>query len=243
VAATRTDTVTVADGSFDLPVWLPASGSGPGLVLFQEIFGVGPYIRAVADRLAGLGYVVGAPDLFWRIERNWEADHDEAGLQASMGMIEKFDFASGVADAVAAVEKVRSLPEVSGGTGVIGFCLGGTFAWLMAAVAQPDVAVSHYGSGVAGALDQADSVSCPLIFHFGDSDPYLPNDQVEAIRRRVGKRDNVEIHVQPGAGHAFDNHESAMFWNEAAAAAAWARTVDFLQRYLPVEQAGRRVRR
>jgi len=237
MAATRTDTVTVADGSFDLPVWLPASGSGPGLVLFQEIFGVGPYIRAVGDRLAGLGYVVGAPDLFWRIERNWESAHDEAGLQASMGMIQKFDFGTGVADAVAAFEAVRSLPEVKGGTGVIGFCLGGTFDWLTAAATQPDVAISYYGSGVAGALDQADAVSCPVIFHFGDSDPYLPNDQVDAIRARVGDRETVEIHVQP-AGHAFDNHESAMFWNEAAAAAAWERTVAFLQRYLPIEQAG-----
>ena len=237
MVATRTDTVTVADGSFDLPVWLPASGSGPGLVLFQEIFGVGPYIRAVGDRLAGLGYVVGAPDLFWRIERNWESAHDEAGLQASMGMIQKFDFGTGVADAVAAFEAVRSLPEVKGGTGVIGFCLGGTFAWLTAAATQPDVAISYYGSGVAGALDQADAVSCPVIFHFGDSDPYLPNDQVDAIRARVGDRETVEIHVQP-AGHAFDNHESAMFWNEAAAAAAWERTVAFLQRYLPIEQAG-----
>jgi len=237
MAATRTDTVTVADGSFDLPVWLPASGSGPGLVLFQEIFGVGPYIRAVGDRLARLGYVVGAPDQFWRIERNWESAHDEAGLQASMGMIQKFDFAAGVADAVAAFEKVRSLPEVKGGTGVIGFCLGGTFAWLTAAATQPDVAISYYGSGVAGALDQADAVACPVIFHFGDSDPYLPNDQVDAIRARVGDRETVEIHVQP-AGHAFDNHESAMFWNEAAAAAAWEHTVDFLQRYLPVEQSG-----
>jgi carboxymethylenebutenolidase len=72
----------------------------------------------------------------------------------------------------------------------------------------------------------------PDVFHFGDNDPYLPNDQVDAIRARVGDRDNVEIHVQAGAGHAFDNHESAMFWNEGAAAAAWARTVDFLQRYL-----------
>jgi len=237
MAATRTDTVTVADGSFDLSVWIPASGSGPGLALFQEIFGVGSYIRAVGDRLARLGYVVGAPDLFWRIERNWEADHDEAGLQASMGLVQKFDFATGVADAVAAFEAVRSMAEVKGGTGVIGFCLGGTFAWLTAAAAQPDVAISYYGSGVAGALDQADAVTCPVIFHFGDSDPYLPNDQVDAVRARVGDRETVEIHVHP-AGHAFDNHEAAMFWNEAAAAAAWERTVDFLQRYLPVEQPG-----
>jgi carboxymethylenebutenolidase len=233
----RTDTVTVPDGAFDLHVWLPDAGSGPGLVLFQEVFGVGPYIRAVGQRLADLGYVVGAPDLFWRLERNWESTHDEAGLQASMAMVQKFDFGTGVADSVAAVAAVRALPEVSGGTGVIGFCLGGTLAWLVAAAADPDVAVSYYGSGVAGALAQADAVSCPIIFHFGDTDPYLPAEQIEAIRAEVGDREDVSIVVQAGAGHAFDNHESAMFWNETAARAAWVETLAFLERYLPVEQS------
>jgi len=230
----RTDSVVVGDDAFDLPVWLPESGHGPGIVLFQEIFGVGPYIHAVARRLADLGYVVGAPDVFWRLERNWHAGHDEAGLQASIGLASKFDFPQGVADCVAALERLRSLPEVRGGTGVMGFCLGGTLAWFVAAAADPDVAVSYYGSGVASGLGQAGEVTCPVIFHFGDSDPYLPNDQVDTIRAAVGGRDDVEIHVQPGAGHAFDNHEAEMFWNEVAAAAAWERTVDFLERNLPV---------
>jgi carboxymethylenebutenolidase len=234
----RTDAVTVPDGTFDLHVWVPDAGSGPGLVLFQEVFGVGAYIRAVGQRLADLGYVVGAPDLFWRLERNWEADHDQAGLQASMAMVQRFDFETGVADAVASVDAVRALPEVSDGTGVIGFCLGGTFAWLAAAATDPDVAVSYYGSGVAGALGQADAVACPVIFHFGDDDPYLPVEQIDAIRAAVGDREEVSIFVQAGAGHAFDNHESEMFWNEPAARAAWAETVAFLERYLPVEQPG-----
>jgi carboxymethylenebutenolidase len=220
----RVESVPAGDDAFDLPVWIPASGGGPGILVFQEIFGVGPYIHAVGQRLADLGYVAAAPDVFWRLTRNWHAGHDDAGLQASMAMVQKFDFATGVADAVASVDAVGALPEVSGGTGVIGFCLGGTFAWLMAAATDPDVAVIYYGSGVAGALGQADAVACPIIFHFGDSDPYLPNEQVDAIRASVGDRPDVEIHVQAGAGHAFDNHEAPMFWNEAAAAAAWERT-------------------
>ena len=101
---TRTDQVTVGDGAFDLHVWLPDAGSGPGILLIQEIFGVGPYIRAVAERLAGLGYVVGAPDVFWRIQRNWESGHDEQGLNDSLGMISKFDFAKGIEDCVAALD-------------------------------------------------------------------------------------------------------------------------------------------
>jgi carboxymethylenebutenolidase len=178
----RTDAVVVGDESFDLHVWVPEAGHGPGILLFQEIFGVGPYIRSVAERLAGLGYVVAAPDVFWRLQRNWEAGHDEAGLQASIGLVSSFDF-----------------PQ-----------------------------------GVAGGLDHAGAVTCPVIFHFGDNDPYLPNEQVDAIRASVGDRPDVEIHVQAGAGHAFDNHEAAMFWNEAAAAAAWERTVAFLRQHLPV---------
>jgi carboxymethylenebutenolidase len=231
---TRTDAVSVGDEAFDLHIWLPESGEGPGIVLFQEIFGVGAYIHAVAGRLAALGYVVGAPDVFWRVQRNWHGGHDQAGLEASMALAQKFDFPEGVADGVRALEHLRALPEVTGGVGVMGFCLGGTLAWFVAAAADPDVAVSYYGSGVAGGIGQADAVSCPVIFHFGDSDPYLPNDQVDTIRAAVGGRDDVEIHVQPGAGHAFDNHEAEMFWNEVAAAAAWERTVDFLERNLPV---------
>ena len=230
----RTDSVAVGDDAFDLHVWLPEAGHGPGILLFQEIFGVGPYIRAVAERLADLGYVVGAPDVFWRLQRNWEAGHDEAGLQESISLVSRFDFPLGIADCVAALDRLRALPEVTGGTGVMGFCLGGTLAWFVAAAADPVVAVSYYGSGVAGGLDQAGAVSCPVILHFGDNDPYLPNEQVDAIQASVGDRPDVEIHVQAGAGHAFDNHEAAMFWNEAAAAAAWASTVAFLQRHLPV---------
>jgi carboxymethylenebutenolidase len=234
MSSTRTDQVTVDDGSFDLHVWLPQAGQGPGILLLQEIFGVSAYIRAVADRLAGLGYVVGAPDVFWRIQRNWEANHDETGLNESLAMITKFDFISGVADCVASLERLRAEPEVHGGTGVMGFCLGGLLTYQVAAATDPDVAISYYGSNIAAGLDLAGSITCPIQFHYGESDPYIPIDQARAVEATFASRDDAEVYIHEGAGHAFDNHEAAMFHNPEAAAAAWGLATGFLARNLPV---------
>jgi carboxymethylenebutenolidase len=71
-------------------------------------------------------------------------------------------------------------------------------------------------------------VHCPTLFHFGDSDAYIPNEGVEAVSAAVAGRDGFVVNVEH-AGHAFDNHESEMFWNEAAAKAAWAKTMSFLE--------------
>ena len=73
-----------------------------------------------------------------------------------------------------------------------------------------------------------------MLFHFGDADAYIPADQVDAIRDAVADRDGFTVNVEAAAGHAFDNHESAMFYNAAAAASAWAQTTAFLNRHLPV---------
>ncbi|MBK9178255.1 MAG: dienelactone hydrolase family protein [Acidimicrobiales bacterium] len=237
-ASSRTEQVDVADGSFDLHLWLPDSGRGPGLLLLQEIFGVGPYLRAVAERLADLGYVVGAPDVFWRIERNWEADHSEEGLTASLALMPAFDLAAGVADCAAAFGHLAALPEVSGGAGVMGFCLGGLLTFQVARAADPVVAVSYYGSNIVAFLDGVDEIRCPIQLHFGEHDPYIPLEQVEQIRGALAGRADAEVHVQAGAGHAFDNHEAPMFHDPAAAAAAWALTTAFLGRHLPVRPLG-----
>src|SRR6266568_3117098 len=110
--SSRVDSVEASGGSFDLTVWLPAAGTGPGLLLIQEIYGVSDYIRAVAEDLAGLGYVVAAPDLFWRIEPGYQASHDEAGLKRSLEIGSRFDAAKGVDDAAAALRHLAALPEV-----------------------------------------------------------------------------------------------------------------------------------
>ena len=110
----RVESVEVPDGTFALPVWLPDAGSGPGLLLIQEIFGISDYIRAVAEDLAGLGYVVAAPDLFWRIEPGFDAKHDQEGLAKSLEMGQRFDAEQGVADSVAALGHLKETPRGRG---------------------------------------------------------------------------------------------------------------------------------
>jgi carboxymethylenebutenolidase len=214
-------------------VWLPEGGTGPGLLLIQEIFGVSDYIQAVADDLAGLGYVVGAPDLFWRLEPGYRAKHDEEGLKRSLEMVSRFDVAQGVTDAEAALQRLAALHEVEDGLGVIGFCLGGTIAYFLAAQASMDVVVSFYGSGVPDNTDALDRIDCPVQFVFGGSDSYIPRDQIARLEAAAAGKPNVEIHVEEAAGHAFHNRKSSMFHMPEPAARAWQRTEEFLRRHLP----------
>lgn len=236
MTSTRTEKITAPDGGeLDAYVSLPAAGSGPALLVVQEIGGVNGYIRAVADRLADMGYVTLAPDAFWRVQPNFTVEtFSEANLEESMRVAGQYDPVQGLADLGAALEHLRELPEVTGGVGVIGFCFGGTVAFQMAAEYDLDVAVSYYGSGVAGAIDRASDVACPLLFHFGGQDPFLPAADVEAIRSATSSMANIEVLVQPDAGHAFDNHMSENFWDADAAGQAWTRTVAFLSQHLPV---------
>ena len=232
----RAESVATPDGSFDLTLWLPAAGRGPGLLLIEEIFGISDYICAVAEDLAGLGYVVGAPDLFWRLKPGWSAGHDEEGLSESLALASRFDPATGVADTVAAFAHLAGLAEVDGGTGIIGFCFGGTFAYLAAAQASPDAVVSFYGSGVPDQVAHLAGITCPLQFHFGGSDPYIPRDKVRQVEEAAAGHPNVEIHVEEDAGHAFHNGKAPMFYEPEPASRAWQRTEVFLRRHLPVRE-------
>lgn len=230
----RTDEVTVDDGRFDLHVWLPEAGQGPGLVLVQEIFGVGEYIRAVGERLAALGYVVGAPDMFWRQQRNWQPLNTEEGMADSLRIASQIDPQQAVGDVLASLERLGQLDEVTGTPAVIGFCFGGTMSWAAAIHGQPALAVSYYGSGVPSMLDELDSIMCPVLLHFGGNDAFIPAEGVQQVERAVAGRADIEIHVHQGAGHAFDNFTSSMFSQPQPAAEAWAQTTAFLSRHLPV---------
>ena len=114
----------------------------------------------------------------------------------------------------------------------MGFCLGGTLAWGVAANGNPSCCVSYYGSGVPSMLGMIDQVSCPTLFHFGNEDPFIPNEGVDQVGEAIAGRPGFELNVET-AGHAFDNHESEMFYNEGAANAAWAKTMAFLATHLP----------
>jgi carboxymethylenebutenolidase len=227
----RTDQVPLEDGAMDLHLWIPDGAPGPGLLLIQEIFGVGAYVRAVAKRLAEAGYTVGAPDVFWRFAPGWEAGHDQEGLAASMAQVANLDPQKAIGDCAAGLDHLAAVAG-AGRPGVIGFCLGGTLAFGVAIVSDPAVCVSYYGSGVPDMIDRLDHVSCPTLFHFGNDDSYIPGEGVERLAEAIRGRDDVVLNVEH-AGHAFDNHESEMFYDESAAQAAWAKTMAFLAEHLP----------
>ncbi len=232
----RVERVPTSDGELDAHVVLPDAGSGPGIVVLQEIFGVGDYIKESAERLAGLGYVAMAPDLYWRIEPGIALGHDEEGLGRAFQTVQKLDLELAVRDSIDALRTLRSLPEVTGGrAGVLGFCLGGTLAFQVAVSGDPDTAVCYYGSGIADALDAGEAISCPVLFHFGGQDQYIPREQVDRVCAFADSHPNMECHIQEDAGHAFDNHEAPMFHQPEPAARAWEITKDFLARTFPVQ--------
>lgn len=225
--------IPTADGDIPAVLCVPDSGHGPGVVLIQEIFGVNTYIREVAERLAGEGYVALAPQMYWRIQTDFVVEATGPDdLPVAFEVAGKHDPADGVSDAGAALAHLAERSEVDGPVGVMGFCFGGSMTYLAAAAHEPTCAVSYYGSMIGANLDKASSISCPILFHFGGDDPFLPMGDVEGLRTATEGMANVEINVEDGAGHAFDNNRNPMFSNPEAAAAAWARTSAFLAEHL-----------
>jgi carboxymethylenebutenolidase len=231
VVATRTEQVAAADGGrFAAHVAVPHGGSGPGVLVFQEIFGVNAYVRDVCARLAEMGMVAMAPDVFWRTEPEVELEgHDDETLKHAMRLGKALDIDVAVQDMIAALTHLRSLPETTGRTGVLGFCMGGTLAFLVATRGDPDVCVSYYGSGVPGLISELPAAHCPIVFHFGGQDPVIPQERVAAVADAVRERSDVVVRVAPGGGHAFDNPASGPSYDADEAASAWAVTVMALE--------------
>ncbi len=145
--------IAAADGgSFKGYLTVPASGSGPGILLLQEIFGVNSSMREVADYYAEEGYVVLAPDLFWRMEPGIELGYSEADFNKAFGYYQRFDANQSIKDAADALKVLRARKECVGKVGALGFCLGGKLAYLTAARTDVDCAVSYYGVGIEADL-------------------------------------------------------------------------------------------
>jgi carboxymethylenebutenolidase len=231
--STRTQ-VRTPDGEMTGHVWLPGAGSGPGILLLQEIFGVSRYIQRRAADLAAAGYVVLAPELYWRLDRQVLDESAPGAIDEAMGLAGQLDWPTTVADAVAAFEALRGMDEVVGIPAVMGFCFGGGLAFNVAALTEPAALVSYYGSALPGLLDLAPQVTCPSLHHFGTSDDYLDARTVETITQAVtadGRPARVETY--DGANHAFDNGDFALYDAEASRR-AWETTLGFLQEHLPV---------
>ncbi|PMR67421.1 dienelactone hydrolase family protein [Halomonas heilongjiangensis] len=203
-------------GSFSGYLALPASGSGPGIVLLQEIFGVNATIREIADYYAEEGYVVLAPDLFWRQEPGIELGYGPEEWQRAFGFYQGFDQDLGIEDIAAAIETLRSRPECTGAVGALGFCLGARLAYLTACRCDVDAAVGYYGMGIENHLDEAVNIRGRLVLHFAEQDEYCPAAARQEIQAALGERDAIELYLYPGVDHAFARPRSEHYDKPAA---------------------------
>ena len=209
---------------------LPPAGSGPGLLLFQEIFGVNAHIRTVAAQYALDGFVVLAPDVFWRQAPRVELGYVGDDRARGMALAQALQPAELLADIGTSVAALRARPEVGGRkVGTLGYCLGGRLAWLAAATTDVDAAVPFYGGGIHTMLDRAAAVRCPLQFHYAEHDDHIPLDAVERVRQAVAGQ-GAEVHVYPGAMHGFNCWARASYHAPSAALAHGRATAFLAQR-------------
>jgi carboxymethylenebutenolidase len=213
-----------ADGhEFGNYVALPAAEPLAALVVIQEIFGVNAHIRSVADGFAKDGFLAVAPALFDRIQHGVELGYEGADMQTAMSLMAKLDAEKAVADVQAAIDYAAATSEKN--VGVVGYCFGGTIAWLAATRLRPTAAVGYYGGGIAKYADE--EPSCPVMLHFGKQDTHIPRENVEKLH---AAHPEVEMYWYD-AGHGF-NCDARASYNAAAAHEARGRSLAFLKRNL-----------
>lgn len=204
-------------------VALPAGEPIAALVVIQEIFGVNAHIRSVADGYAKDGFLCVAPALFDRIQPGVDLGYEDEDVQTARSMIPKFNLDKAVEDIQAAVEYAANASEMN--VGVIGYCLGGTLAWLSATRLRPTAVVGYYGGNIGKFA--AETPTCPVMLHFGREDAHIPASEVEKVQ---AAHPEVEIYWYD-AGHAF-NCEPRPSYNAEAAKEARERSVEFLKKHL-----------
>lgn len=217
-------------GEYEAYLSLPPSGSGPGLVLFEEIFGVNRHIRAVCDQYAMDGFVVLAPDVFWRTNAREEFGYEGAERDKAIAAMKAQDAAKLGEDIKTTVAALRKRSEVKGKVGAIGYCMGGRQAYFAAASTDVDCAVSFYGGAIHDNLDRVASVKCPMQFHYAENDQGIPLDAVERVKKAfAGKK--AEFFIYPGAGHGFNCWDRSAY-HAPSAALAHGRATEFLAKNL-----------
>ncbi|WP_063568533.1 dienelactone hydrolase family protein [Achromobacter ruhlandii] len=229
---TREVTIASHDGqSFSAYLAVPAAGHGPGLVLCQEIFGINDFMRRTAQALADEGYVVLAPDLFWRQQPGIQLTDGPADMPRAFELYQRFDVELGVKDIASTLTALRALPEQQGGAGVLGYCLGGKLAYLAACRTDADVAIGYYGVGIEDSLEEAANLRGRLVLHIAEQDGFCPPPARQRILKALGGKANVELYVYPGMDHAFARTGGAHY-DKPSALMAHQRSMAALQRVI-----------
>ena len=215
--------LTAANG-FTFPAYVAQPTGQPkgGLVVLQEIFGVNHHIRHVCDTFAAHGYVAISPAFFDHFEHGVELEYDADGVKRGKDLVERLGMERALEDIKAAAAVVQEAGKV----GVVGYCWGGSVAFLAnTRLSMP--AVSYYGGRTVPLLKERPKA--PLMLHFGEDDPLIPPEDVAKHREALG--DAAEFHVWPGAGHGFNCDQRADY-DEASSTLALERTLSFFRRTL-----------
>jgi len=191
-----------------------------GLVVLQEAFGVNRHIRSVADSYARDGFLAVAPALFDRIERGVELGYEAADRQKGMASVRQSNPEDVMKDVAAALGYVRNHKVKQ--CAVIGYCFGGTMAWLAATRLNPDRAVGYYGGQIAHFAQE--NPRCPVMLHFGTLDKHIPKEDIERVHTA---HPEVKIFWYE-ADHGFNCTDRSSF-NAMAANQARGRSLEFLK--------------
>lgn len=194
-----------------------------GIVVIQEIFGVNSHIRDVADFFAAQGYRVIAPALFDRVQAKVELGYTQKDVQKGLELRSEIGQEQVLQDIAAAVQALDKQSSV----GVVGYCWGGTLAWL-AACKIPGVKAAScwYGGGLAQAAHEQTTV--PVQMHFGEQDKSIPASDIELIRKA---QPGVEMFVYAGVDHGFGCDQRGSY-DKAATELARLRTISFFAKHL-----------
>lgn len=217
-------TLTSKDG-FQLGAYKAEPEGKPrgAIVVIQEIFGVNHHIRSVTNRYAQLGYVAIAPALFDRGEKNFQSGYDASEMDKARGMTQKISLDLRLADTQAAIDAVKSVGKVA----VIGYCMGGSIAFLSTTrLSGVSAGVGYYGGQIAQFASE--KPKAPIMLHFGEKDQSIPLTDVAKIKEA---QPGAPIYVYMGAGHGFHCDERGSFNAEAAQVAA-CRSQEFLAKHI-----------
>jgi carboxymethylenebutenolidase len=206
---------------------VPNSGSGPGVIVVQEWWGLNPQIKGVADRMAGEGFVALAPDLY----RGELAGHDEMDKAAQL--MQSLPPERAGRDMSGAIDYLAGLDGVNGrGMGVVGFCMGGMLSLIIAAM-RPDkikAAVPFYGFPQGSGEPDWTQLAAKVRGHMAENDDFFGPDAARALEQKLqamGK--DVTFTVHPGTGHAFMGPHNALgTLNEDVAGKIWPGVLEFL---------------
>lgn len=224
--------ISTSAGSFAAYAAHPRVTPAPAIVVVHEVFGVNEDLRQTCDELSAQGYLALCPDLFWRTDPGLSlTDRTGPELAKALALYTAFDLDKGVQDIATTIGVARSLPECNGKVGVVGYCMGGLLTYLSAARVGADAAVAYYPGNADKHLDEAPSLTSPLLVHLAEEDGYIDKSAQAQIREALVHRPDVQLYSYPGCAHAFARHRGIAY-DFAAATLANGRTANFLERYL-----------